>query len=200
MGDTHAVITDLITINSELAVKNIQGDCAVKKAGIPVLSVESQTANGTDKTSTMRISNNEGEIDQNFTYYNANDSTEYNIVSHMYRNGTHTYNYPMKYENQRDGAGTVTKNMFTYSADVVFNGKVFVPIKDNAMSRSQLHTVDLSTSTSWNYLTSLTPSAIEKTSNLRLCLEHLTVTGSNIQGHAPFKTSSYVIYYFLFIN
>ncbi len=170
-GDTHAVITDLITINSELAVKNIQGDCAVKKAGIPVLSVESQTANGTDKTSTMRISNNEGEIDQNFTYYGANDSTEYNMISHMYRNGTHTYTYPMKYENQRDGAGNVTKNMFTYTADTTITGAFLPPVKPYACARTGNTplTENLGVSTTWSCMPTLTPPSIDKSANFSNC-------------------------------
>ena len=122
-GDTHAITKDVITI-PQLAVQSILGDTTVKKAGVPVLSVMSQTPSGQDKNCTFRLSNDEGEIDQNFCYFGANDSTEYNMISHMYRNGTHTYTYPMKYENQRDGAGNVTKNMFTYTADTTITGGI----------------------------------------------------------------------------
>ena len=169
-GDTHAITKDVITI-PQLAVQSILGDTTVKKAGVPVLSVMSQTPSGQDKNCTFRLSNDEGEIDQNFCYFGANDSTEYNMISHMYRNGTHTYTYPMKYENQRDGAGNVTKNMFTYSADTTITGAFLPPVKDYACARTGNTplTQNLGVSTTWNYMSNCSPSNIDKSTNFSNC-------------------------------
>ena len=161
--------TDLLTFGSQAQFNSgILNNLLIKKAGTITTEIQNQLTSGV-KQSTLRLSNNEGYIDENFFYYSANDSTEFNLFTSMSRSGTTTTKTPLKYELQRDGSQAVTKDMITIASDLTVSGKVYTPIKSNAMSRSTLQTLDLGTSTTWNYITSITPSAIEKTTDFTNC-------------------------------
>ncbi len=166
---TGTTTTDLLTFGSQAQFNSgILNNLLIKKAGTITTEIQNQLTSGI-KQSTLRLSNNEGYIDENFFYYSANDSTEFNLFTSMSRSGTTTTKTPLKYELQRDGSQAVTKDMITIASDLTVSGKVFTPIKSNAMSRSTLQTLDLGTSTTWNYITSITPSAIEKTTDFTNC-------------------------------
>ena len=164
--------TDLLTFASQAQFNNgILNNLTVKKPGVPILAVQTQTASGNDKNCTLRLANDEGEIDQNLCYFTANDSIEYNMLARMGRSSVNTYKTPLKYELQRNGSQVVTKNMFTYSADVTMTGNFLPPIKDYACARTGNTplTEDLGVSTTWSYMPTLIPPNIDKTTNFANC-------------------------------
>ena len=162
---TGTTTTDLLTFGSQAQFNSgILNNLLIKKAGTITTEIQNQLTSGI-KQSTLRLSNNEGYIDENFFYYSANDSTEFNLFASMSRSGTTTTKTPLKYELQRNGSQVVTKNMITITSDFL------PPIKDYACARTGNNplTEDLGVSTTWSYMPTLTPPNIDKTSNFSNC-------------------------------
>ena len=158
------VTTDLLTLAGNVQFTgNILNNVLLKRAGTAIFDVNNSLTSAVDKQSILRMTNNEARLDQNLYQYNANDSIEYNISANMNRFGINTSRIPLKYELQRNGAQVVTKDMITITSNFL------PPVKSNALSRSGLQTLNMGTSTDWNYITSLTPGTIEKTSDFTNC-------------------------------